>query len=305
MQSPTPHSDFFYQVMSRREYALPFFERYLTKRLRGLVDFTQLELCESKHISDGGVTLYSDLLYRCPAGEKQTAYLYAVCEHQSTPMNHMPLRLLEYNVSIMKDHLKQGHLAYPLFANFVLYHGAKPWVFSTSLVDYYEDAEQGAKSLYLAPFTLIDLNQQTDEETCKDSNLGFCFQALKCVYKKDPFKAFADSMNRPIFRDHFHQLPLELRSLTLHYLGLYVDQKIHTLQNLVNLGASNPQEQDNIMTSIAQSYMQKARQEGIQEGQQKGRQEGIQLLANQLAAQGLDRKSIEAAMQACLGKVKL
>jgi len=64
--------------MGRQKNTLELFNRYLPADMRDVIDLKKLELCESKHISDGFRTLYNDVLYKCPAIEGQTAYLYAI-----------------------------------------------------------------------------------------------------------------------------------------------------------------------------------------------------------------------------------
>jgi predicted transposase/invertase (TIGR01784 family) len=105
--SKTPHDDFFYQVMSRKDKALTFFGRYLPEKLLARIDLETIDLAESKHVSDEGVSLYNDVLYRCEFDEGQPSYLFAMCEHQSTPEAQMPLRLLKYNIATIEKHLKQ------------------------------------------------------------------------------------------------------------------------------------------------------------------------------------------------------
>ncbi len=45
-----------------------------------LADLSQLELAESKHITDVGVTLYNDVFYCCPLGKEQVGHFFAICE---------------------------------------------------------------------------------------------------------------------------------------------------------------------------------------------------------------------------------
>ena len=104
--SRTPHNDFFYQVMSRKEKALTFFRRYLPEKLLSAIDLATISLAESKHVSDTGVSLYNDVLYRCEFKGEQPGYLFAMCEHQSTPEAQMPLRLLKYNIATIEKHQK-------------------------------------------------------------------------------------------------------------------------------------------------------------------------------------------------------
>lgn len=54
--------------MSRKEKALAFFGRYLPEKLLATIDLDTLTLYESKHVSDAGVSLYNDVLYRCICG---------------------------------------------------------------------------------------------------------------------------------------------------------------------------------------------------------------------------------------------
>jgi hypothetical protein len=74
LDNRTPHNDFFYQVMSRKEMAQVFFNRYLPKIILPLAKLEELVLVESKHISDEGISLYNDLLYMCPLHNGQIGY---------------------------------------------------------------------------------------------------------------------------------------------------------------------------------------------------------------------------------------
>ena len=79
--SNTPHNNFFVQLMSRKPIAQAMFDRHLPDDLHQEADLSLLEPVESKHISDDGVTLYNDVLYRCPLRSGQLAYFFAMAEH--------------------------------------------------------------------------------------------------------------------------------------------------------------------------------------------------------------------------------
>jgi predicted transposase/invertase (TIGR01784 family) len=287
--STVPHNDYFYAIMSRKERALAFFERYLPDNIKEVIDLSDLTLCESKHISDKGKTLYNDVLYKCSAIKGQTAYLYAMCEHQSNLEAHMPLRILEYNTAIIRAHIKGEAKTYPLFANFVVYHGKELWKYSTRLGDYYENKALGEKGLYMAPFTLINLPEKKDEEIYQDEKLGFCFAAFRCTKEPDAYKAFEQAMKSPMFNKHFDKLPTDLKSLTISYVSRFIDEKRHSLKDFVTLSVTNTKQQKDIMTSImgrleqtiAQKYInlgeKRGKAEGLQLGEQRGVQRGLQL----------------------------
>ncbi len=294
--SKTPHNDFFYQVMSRKDKAKTFFERYLPKQILAITNLEEITLAESKHVSDAGISLYNDVLYKCPLTEGQVGYLFAMCEHQSTPDAQMPLRLLKYNIAAIEKHLKQEKGQFPVVVNIVLYHGKTPWNYSTSFVDYYANPALGKEFLYMAPFTLVNIPTLSDIAIYTDRALGFCFEAFRCTSQLDPYEAFASSMREPIFKEYFDTLPKALRNLVLAYLGKCIDQEKHTLENLITLTASNKQEKEDIMTTIAQAYQQEALQQGMQKGMQQGMQkEKLSIAKNMLFNLHLDMQAVEQA----------
>jgi predicted transposase YdaD len=104
-------------------------------------------------MSDAGLSLYNDILYRFPLGKDQVGYFFAMCEHQSKPDPHMPLRLAEYNLATIKGSLKQGHTSFPIIVNTVLHTEKRPWNYSTAFSNYYTNPSLGAQYLYMAPFS--------------------------------------------------------------------------------------------------------------------------------------------------------
>jgi predicted transposase YdaD len=251
--------------MSRKDKAIVFFKRYLPASVLDIADLSKLELVESKHISDEGLTLYNDVLYKCPLEGNQIGYFFGVCEHQSTPEDQMPLRLLKYDLSIIEDHLKHNS-HFPVVINTVLYHGKAPWNYSTAFVDYYSNPTLGGQFLYMAPFTLINIPAQSVEAIYQDKELGFCFLAFQCTSTVDPYQSFAKAMQSPIFAPYFKSLPKEEKNIFLRYLGQCINRKQYSLENLVNLVTDNNQEKEELMHSIAQPYIEQGIQQGIEQG---------------------------------------
>jgi predicted transposase YdaD len=286
--SRTPHNDFFYQVMSRKDKATAFFKRYLPASVLDMADLTQLELVESKHISDQGLTLYNDVLYKCPLEGNQIGYFFGVCEHQSTPEDQMPLRLLKYDLSIIEDHLKHNS-HFPAVINTVLYHGKAPWNYSTAFTDYYSNPTLGGQFLYMAPFTLINIPTQPLEVIYQDKELGFCFLAFQCTSTADPYQSFAKAMQSPIFAPYFKSLSKEEKNIVLRYLGQCINRKQYSLENLVNLVTDNNQEKEELMQSIAQPYIE----QGIQQGIQQGIETEKMYIAKSMLKKGFDINSIK------------
>ncbi len=278
--------------MSRKDKAMTFFERYLPEKVLAMTNLETISLAESKHISDDGISLYNDVLYKCAFNEGQSGYLFAMCEHQSTPESQMPLRLLKYNLAVIEKHRKQDQGKFPVIVNIVLYHGSTPWIYSTAFADYYANPTLGKEFLDMAPFTLMNIRQLPHQVTRQDEELGFCFEAFRCTSHTDPYEAFQDAIMDPIFKVYFDALSKELRNLVLSYLGNCIDRNKHSLTDLVTLVSSNPQEKEEIMTSIAQAI----RQEGMQQGMQQGMHtKSLEIAKNMLSKLHLDIKAVKEA----------
>ena len=204
----TPHNNFFFQVFSRKEKATTFFHQYLPEKIVNMGDIENMTLVQSQHMSTGGVSLYNDiLLYRVPLINGQKGYFLAVFEHQSTPDQQMPLRLLKYNVAVIEAHLKQKNKTFPIVVNTVLYTGKQPWKHSTSFDDYYTYPELGAQFLHLAPFHLIHLPEDQNDLIYQDQTLGLYFAAFRSCRDNDPYTGFAKFMEHDWFPAYFNHLP--------------------------------------------------------------------------------------------------
>ena len=265
----TPHNDFFGKLMTRKKIAIALFKRALPAHILSIAHFSKLTILESKHIALDGVKLYNDILYSLPLAQEQKAYILLMCEHQSTPHPQMPFRLLKYNVATIDDHLEQGNKHLPVMVNMVFYHGKRPWKYSTALADYYKNRKLGLQYLYMAPFILIELPADREDEVYRDKNLGLCFAAFRCTSSSDPYKELSALMDIPVFKEYFKNLAADDRYLMVSYLGKCIRRKGHSLEKLVTLTTNNTKEKEEMMESIAQEYIDRGKQEGIQEGLEK------------------------------------
>lgn len=72
--------------------------------------------------------------------------------------------MLEYDVIISREHIRQGHKELPLVANLVLYSGKKtPYPCSLDIYDCFQ-APDMARALMFKSLELVDLGQAPEEE---------------------------------------------------------------------------------------------------------------------------------------------
>ncbi len=101
------HDAFVRTVMSDPRIAREFFAIYLPQDIRELIDFNHLVLQPRSYIDDVRKESTVDILYQTMIAG-QEAYLYLIVEHQSSPDELMPFRILKYVCNIMDHHLKTG-----------------------------------------------------------------------------------------------------------------------------------------------------------------------------------------------------
>lgn len=179
------HDAFVRTVMSDPRIAREFFKIHLPAALQALIDFDHLILQPRSYIDAVRKEATVDILYKTHlAGEE--AYLYLIVEHQSSPDELMPFRLLKYTCNIMDHHLKTTQqkklpLVYPM----VIYHAERPYPYTTNIKDLVDAPLELIEQYFLKPFQLIDLGQINDEELKQHAWVGVMEFVLKHIFARD------------------------------------------------------------------------------------------------------------------------
>ena len=105
--SNRPHDALFKQVFTSTEHAASILEKILPQALARKIDWTSLQLCSGSHVDALLTDSHADLLFSAHFVD-EPALLYLLFEHQSSPDELMPLRLLRYVVRIIEWHTKQA-----------------------------------------------------------------------------------------------------------------------------------------------------------------------------------------------------
>lgn len=72
------------------------------------IDWESIELTNKSFVTEELAQLHSDIIYKFTI-DKSRGYIYNLVEHQSTPDELLPLRMLEYNVLLMRQHIEEGN----------------------------------------------------------------------------------------------------------------------------------------------------------------------------------------------------
>ncbi len=174
-----PHDKLFKLSMTDLVIAKEFFAANLPAHILEKMDMNTLKSENKTFIDDAYKTTEADLVYSAKMGNLR-AYLYLLCEQQTTVDPFLAFRLLIYTVRIMETHRKQHPkdplpLIYPL----VIYTGDEPWDSPLDIFPLFGDAAHLAKKLLLKPYQLIDVQRTSDDELRQHTLSGLVAFVLK------------------------------------------------------------------------------------------------------------------------------
>src|SRR5947209_11883900 len=95
-----PHDRFFKATFSQRDLALSYFTNYLPAALTAELDLAAHQLVPGEFFDDHLRGHLSDLLFHVPLKSGESAYVYLLFEHKSSPDRWVGLQLLRYKSRI-------------------------------------------------------------------------------------------------------------------------------------------------------------------------------------------------------------
>jgi len=150
-----PHDHFFKAVFSRPTEAASFLEAHLPPDLAGAIRWDQLVCVKAAFQDHDGSSSEADLVFAArlvidelTPVDIEIAILF---EHQSTPDDAMPLRLLGYILRTFEAQIAERERKRPVpVIPIVLYHGERPWSAPTRFADWMAIPEDARARI--APF---------------------------------------------------------------------------------------------------------------------------------------------------------
>lgn len=134
-----PHDSAFKNIFCNKEAMLDLLAANLSPELFSTIDQSNFKLTDKSFVDPVSRRGESDLVFRTNING-QKGYLYVLSEHQSTEDRYMPLRFLEYNIQLLRQHLKEnGNVALPVILNICVYNGNKAYKGSNSLLSMFAD----------------------------------------------------------------------------------------------------------------------------------------------------------------------
>jgi predicted transposase/invertase (TIGR01784 family) len=181
---PQRHDSYIKNILSDISLAKSLMESHLPKSIVKRLDWDSVQLTNKSFVSEELKQLHSDVVYKCTL-DKQQGYLYYLVEHQSTPDKWLPVRLAEYNIQLMIQHINQGHKTLPIIVNEIIYAGTKsPYNEPIDIFDLFENPAL-AREIMQQPPKLTDLTIKTQEELLQEGRAGLFEVLMKQGIQRD------------------------------------------------------------------------------------------------------------------------
>lgn len=277
------HDEIFKKSMENPVVAKEFLETYLPEEIKSIVDIKSLKLEKESYVEETLRSSMSDVLFSVKFNGRR-GYLYTLLEHQSKPDEMMGFRLFKYMLNICDRHmiLNPEERKMPLVYPIVLYNGKEKYNVAQDLWSVFQEKEL-AKRFWNENHQVINLHEISDEKIMEKAWLGMLQFFLKYIFEKNlinRWKQVSGLLPEIIQNEAGYDYIKTILYYTLP--NIEKEDKIE-LQKLLST-TLNPEQEEKIMTSLAQSWFS----QGEAEGEVKGEVKATKKIAISMLRQKVD-----------------
>jgi len=275
-----PHDKFFKEALTQPDAAREFLRYYLPAEVATLLDLSNLRLVKDSFVDETLQEHFSDLLYEVRLLDGRDAYVYVLFEHKSYADPLVAFQVLRYMVRVWDYGLRQRGQLWPILP-VVVYHGAARWPVAVDFHALFDLPEAVKPFVPDYRYWLCDLTAYSDAELQGAVALRVALLTLKHILREDVHERLPDVL--ALWRILAQQKTgLGYLEAILRYLVTGTD-KLTERELWETLAAVAP-EGEELMSTIAQHWIEV----GEQRGERKGLLDGITLgLELRWGAEGL------------------
>lgn len=278
------HDELFKKVMSEPVAAREFLEHYLPVSFKNKINIHSVKIEKESFVTEDLRRRLSDVVYSVSLKqdkvredstdnvEHDKAYVYVLIEHQSSSDYWIAFRLWQYMLLLcerLKSNTKEKSKL-PLICPIVVYASDKPYNAPRSFWELFEDSKT-AKALMSDEYLLVDLQKQSDDEIEQKKHLGMMEYMLKHIKARDILNLWQTLLEK--FESSI-EIDKANGYIYIKWLLWYSDAKVSEDKQaeLAKIIAKhlNKADQEGVMRTIADKYID----EGVAQGMQIGRNEG-------------------------------
>jgi len=282
----TMHDNFVKKVMESPVAASEFLEEFLPAEYRDMLDLTTLKVEKETYVEDSLKARLSDIVYSLQTkpndvGKTDITFVYCLVEHQSSPDYWIALRLWKYSLLLLERYTKKRNKL-PVILPLVLYNGKRKYNVPMNLWELFTYPILAKKAM-ADDYHLIDLNAIDDSDIDYEKHLSFVLYTLKHIHDRDTLKMLKQAMQKCTKaliidkgKDYVHT------KLILWYTDSKVPAENKQLLEQLIVDNLPKEDTDNIMKTIADTYIEEGINKGIAIGEARGEARLIEVVRRML-----------------------
>jgi predicted transposase/invertase (TIGR01784 family) len=277
-QKRSPHSEFFVNVIGRRENALDLLKQVLPESIQRHLVLDSLDIEKGSYVDEKLHDHFSDLVFSVKLKNGRVGRIYCLLEHKSAPEYLVALQLLRYMALEWNEMLKQEKIygnKLPPIIPIVVYQGHDDWPVSQefqSVVDFpSDDFKAYVPNFHYALWNLEDVDEQKLQESLV---LKYYVQICKALnspklpdYVFDLVEAFIKTLDSKTATEYI-EIFFSYLARSSGRVSKETFEK--ALKRLPEGGG------EKIMNTLAEQWIKEGEQRGEQRGVQKGKLEAYQ-----------------------------
>ena len=264
----TPHDKIFKSAFDRPSIAKRFLKVFLPKSIQAKIALDDLALQKTDFRAKELYDTYCDVLYTVPIHNSSNS-LYLQVEAQSTVKPFTLSTMSRYRASIEEAHKKKKQIGAPLIYSILCYTGKK------TSPGYSRDFPNNSmfEQRFFNNRILIELFKVPNKTLLKDPLLAGFLYVQKHIYESDFSQTLAFLIQEKIFLEIHKHDSYFMHSMIYYILNSVDKHQLDRCKRLINTIFKQTNEEQT-MTSIAQSFRDEGHIVGRQEGHTAGCQEG-------------------------------
>ena len=299
MSNSNKHDEFFYEEFSNPQNAVDLLKNALPVELSQRLDYTSVNIENSRYVDDFFKNSYSDLLISATINDKR-CFVYFLVEHKSYPDKFTLFQLMTYIVKIWNSELKENEYKEdtkltPIIP-IIFSHAKNGWKYQNDVSIYFEDKVLNDDMLrqFIPKFQalLYDLAGINDKNIIGNIKFRLTILAMKYIFEEysEIIDHIAEEINKfeevsPGIREYFTRL--------FRYI-IGTSEEISPKDIMTKINNKKLKE---VIVTVEQKLIEKGRKEGIKEGEErgikKGEKRGRKETAKKMKEKGMDIQTIE------------
>ena len=289
-----PHDALAKKVLENPVAAREFLEEYLPIEFKEYIDIATLKVEKESHVEESLKRRLSDVVYSVATKDKDKAFIYCLCEHQSSSDHWIALRLWKYSLLLLERRKKKKDKL-PLILPLVLYNGKDKYTAPRNIWELFSNSALAKKAL-VEDYRLVDLQAMSDDDIDYEKHLSFILYTMKHIHDRDCLNMLKNAMERCYKailidkgQDYIHT------KLILWYTDSKVPEEKKQLLEQLIVDNLPKEDRENIMRTVADSYIDEGINKGIAIGEARGVEKTSMKIAKNLLLQNTSLDTISSA----------